>query len=187
MHDMKKYIDTPTLCEQTGVPPGTIATWRARGVILAAIPGRNGAESDLWSPIQCLALAVARGLRRRQVRPRDCYQLLGYLWMLHRPELEREFARGAHYLMLAATARNGIGVLPRLVIQEAVTANPNIDYGAAAALGVQPSYLDLLPIWRAILAKFDAIGVEAGGTPKQVRQGATAWQRTPRGNFRRSP
>lgn len=155
------YFTTRQLCHLTGVPFGTLKRLRAAGSVLAAKPGTRGrGHTDLWTPSQVLALAVARGLRSGGVVAADAEAVLQFLWRCPAARLEEAFQAGRTCLMLGITPA-GTHCLPTLVTRAAIldhetsTAPP----GTALSLGVSPSALDVQAIWRFIRAQADTVGV----------------------------
>ena len=158
------YFTTAELCKLTGVPLGTLHRLRSLGSVLAARPGGQGrGRSDLWSPEQVLALAVARGLRACGVVPEDAEAVLQYLWTQTASTLEAHFRAGRTHLGLAISPQ-GTHCRAELVRRDETLNDARSDEVRAAALpsGVGPSALDVEAIWRFILKQAQA-GTAAGG------------------------
>jgi hypothetical protein len=154
------------------------------GSVLAAKPGGPGrGRSDLWSPGQVLALAVARGLRACGVVPTDAAAVLQYLWEQTASSLEARFRAGRTRLGLTITPQ-GTHCRAELVRRDEILDDETGGEAKAAALrsGVSPSALDVEAIWRFILTQAQA-GAEAGedvgrATPAE-RPCASGSSRTP--------
>ncbi len=157
------YFTTAQLCQLTGLPLGTLHRLRSMGSVLAAKPGGSGrGHSNLWSPEQVLALAVARGLRACGVVSKNAEGVLQYLWGQTASTLEAHFQAGRTYLGLTITPQ-GTRCRAELVRRDEILDDETMDQFKAAALrsGVRPSALDVEAIWRFILLQAQA-GAAAG-------------------------
>jgi hypothetical protein len=146
---MQQYLTSFELCRLTGLPMGTLKRLRAAGSVLAAKPGGQGrGHADLWSLVQVLALAVARGLRSRGVSLEEAGPVLKYFWEMPTTKLEDHFRNGQTYLALFGTK-----VLPRLVTQDSIFKNERVDYSTAATEALLPAAIDVKLIWERIKAE----------------------------------
>src|SRR5207245_2111506 len=121
---MEQYLTSSDLCRLTGLPMGTLKRLRAAGSVLAAKPGAQGrGHGDLWSLVQVLALAVARGLRSRGVSLEEAGPVLEFFWDMPTKQLEDRFRNRQIYLALFGTK-----VLPKLVTQDSLFNNEYVKY-----------------------------------------------------------
>jgi hypothetical protein len=145
-----KMLTTAELMRLTGCPPGTIDRLRGTGSLVPAVVGGRGA-GDRWSMVQCLALAVARGVRRLGVCLADAEAVRLALWDMSQEALEARIADGRRFVMIA-----GDKALPRLTPRYDSLAELGIDVTAAQAssplLTLTPRAVDVAEVWGRLLA-----------------------------------
>lgn len=129
----------------TGVPEGTLRSLLTSGGISPAIRGHQGRDPHRWTIQQALGIAVARGLRMRAVESDDALAAYRYLSAFSEDEIEAEFQAGRTCLMIV-----GVKCLSKLLSLESILACPEIDYRAAATVGLMPTALHVGRVWAVI-------------------------------------
>jgi hypothetical protein len=137
-----RYLTSAEVCRLTGVPDGTLKRMRAIGQFRPAVPSTGSRVSDLWTPMQCLSLAVARGLRMRGIDPHEADAAAAMFGDMTSGQLEALFAKGRTCLCLV-----GNHVVAKLSTQESALASERIDRSTGATSGLLPAALDVQRVW----------------------------------------
>lgn len=146
---MQQWLTSDDLCRLTGIPMGTLKRLRAARSVRAAKPGAQGrGHTDRWSLEQALAIAVGRALRARGASVEEASPVLQYFWSISAGQVEAQFQNGETCLAVIGTK-----VVPKLVTQESILANEQIDYSTAATVGLLPAAIDVQRIWNKIKAE----------------------------------
>jgi|YelNatPaOPRAMG01_1025707.scaffolds.fasta_scaffold291108_1 hypothetical protein len=138
-----RYLTSAEVCRLTGVPDGTLKRMRAIGQFRPAVPSTGSRVSDLWTPMQCLSLAVGRGLRMRGIDPHEADAAAATFADMTPQHLEALFAKGRTCLCLV-----GNHVVAKLATRESILASDRIDRSTGATSGLLPAALDVQRVWR---------------------------------------
>jgi hypothetical protein len=137
-----RYLTSAEVCRLTGVPDGTLKRMRAIGQFRPAVPSTGSRVSDLWAPMQCLSLAVGRGLRMRGIDPHEADAASAMFADMTPQHLEALFAKGRTCLCLVANH-----VVAKLATRESILASEKIDRSTGATSGLLPAALDVQRVW----------------------------------------
>lgn len=143
-----------------GTKPSGLAHARQTWGVLPFRLGRRGTgNSSIWTPMQTLALLVAKCLNQRGVTHREAGRVVELLWTMTPAELETAFGEGRTCLLVCLER-----VLPRFLHPDAILSNENIQYDVLARLGVRPWGLNVKTVW-------DKIEQEVAKLPAPARRG----------------